>query len=126
MKNLFMCVIIAFMGLTSCSSDDDNGSTGGSREIKYEITGDFSGEKIDVTYTTNGGGTNTEVFDLPWAMTFTADSDTHGAGFSVMGMDATPGEKITLKVYKGDSVLKSLEATADSDGSVIGTISATF
>lgn len=127
MKNVFMCVVVAVMALTSCSSDDDKGSTGGgSREIKYEITGDFSGEKLNITYTTNNGGSTTEAFDLPWTYTFTADADVHSAGFTAGALDATPGQKITLKVYKGNAVLKTVEATANADGDVIGTISASF
>lgn len=125
MKNPFVYLLIAFMALTSCSSDDDKGSTG-SREIKYEITGNYSGEKLGITYTENSGGASAEAFSLPWTKTFTADADTHAAGFTVSGIDAKPGEKVKLNVYQGGNLKKSQEATATSDGIIIGTVSATF
>lgn len=125
MRNQIICLLVAFMALTSCSSDDDKGSTG-SREIKYEVTGNYSGEKLDITYTENGGGASTEAFDLPWTKTFTAASDTYGGGFSVMGIDAQPGEKVMLNVYLGGNLKKSQEATANSEGIIVGTVNATF
>lgn len=125
MKNPFVYLLIAFMALTSCSSDDDKGSTG-SREIKYEITGNYSGAKLDITYTENGGATNTEATKLPWTKTFTAASDTFGAGFNAGAGDAKPGEKITLNIYQGGKLKKSQEATATSDGMLIASVTATF
>lgn len=125
MKNPFVYLLIAFMALTSCSSDDDKGSTG-SREVKYEITGNYSGAKLDITYTENGGGSTTEALTLPWTKTFTADADTYGGGFSVGAGDAKPGEKITLNVYLGGKLKKSQEATASSDGTIIATVNAVF
>ena len=122
MKNPFSYLLIAFMALTSltsCSSDDDKGTVGStSREIRYEITGNFSGESLDVTYTVNGGATNAEVTSLPWNYTFTADADTRGASFSAGGFGAVPGEKITLKIFQGDTQKASVEGTANSDGIV--------
>lgn len=125
MKNPFVYLLIAFMALTSCSSDDDKGSTG-SREIKYEITGNYSGAKLDITYTENGGATTAEATKLPWTRTFTADADTFGAGFNAGAGDAKPGEKITLNIYQGGKLKKSQEATANSEGMIIASVTATF
>ena len=121
MKNPFIylfALLMSAVSLTSCSSDDDNGSVSKSREIRYEITGDFSGEKLDVTYTVNGGATNAEVTSLPWSYTFTADANTSGASFSAGGFGAIPGEKITIKIFQGNTQKASVEGTANSDGIV--------
>lgn len=125
MRNQIICLLVAFMALTSCSSDDDKGSTG-SREVKYEVTGNYSGEKLNITYTENSGGSTTEAFDLPWTKTFTAASDTYGGGFNVSAGDAQPGEKVVLNVYLGGNLKQSQEATANSEGMIIGVVNATF
>ena len=125
MRNQIICLLVAFMALTSCSSDDDKGSTG-SREIKYEVTGNFSGEKLDVTYTVNGGVTSSEVTSLPWSHTFTADSNTMGASLSAGGFGATPGEKITIKIFQGNTEKASVEGTVNSSGIVAVVANAAF
>lgn len=126
MRKLFLFLAVAAVSLTSCSNDDDN-PVSSSREIKYEITGDYSGtEPIDITYTENGGGSTTEATSLPWSRTFTANDNTLAGGFTASAIGATPGETITLKVYQGDTLLESVDATAGSDGIVIGSINAVF
>jgi hypothetical protein len=128
MKNPFIYLFAAFMSvvsLASCSSDDDK-PVSSSREIKYEVTGTTSAADMSVTYTTNGGGTSADVTSLPWTYTFTADSDTFAGGFSFSASDAEPGEKVTLNVYQGDTKLESIEGTANGDGIIVATISATF
>ena len=121
MKKPFLFLFLAVTALTSsCSGDDDNGgtTTGKSRNIKYEITGNFS-SKLDVTYiTASGGATNTEVTSLPWEMSFTADADSHGATFNASGI-GQPGEKASLKIYQGGELKGTVDATAGSDGILV-------
>lgn len=121
MKNPFVYLLIAFMALTSCSGDDDKGTIGG-REIKYEITGNYSGEKLNIAYTENSGSTNAEALSLPWTKSFTADSDTFSAGFGAVAIDAKPGEKIKLSIYQNGVLKKSQEAIATSDGTISGNV----
>jgi hypothetical protein len=128
MKNPFIYLFVAVMSvlsLTSCSSDDDK-AVSSSREIKYEVTGTTTATDMDVVYTTNGGGTNADVTSLPWTYTFTAESDTYAGGFNFSATDATPGDKVTLNVYQGNTKLETVEATADSDGIIVATINASF
>jgi len=128
MKNPFIylfALLMSVVSLTSCSSDDDNGSV--SREIRYEITGDFSGEELDVTYTVNNGATNAEVTSLPWSYTYTAEGNTAGgASLSAGGFGAVPGEKITIKIFQGNTQKASVEGTANSDGIVAVVANAYF
>ncbi len=122
MKNpliYLFAVVMSTVSLTSCSSDDDKGTVSNSREIKYEITGEFSGtEPLDATYIVNGGATSSDVTSLPWTYTFTADAETNGVNIGVGGFGAVPGEKITVKIYQGNTERASVEGTADSDGIV--------
>lgn len=121
MKKSFLFLFLSIAALTtSCSDDDDKGSVSSkSRDIKYEITGNFSGD-LDITYiTASGGATNAEATSLPWEMSFTADSDSHGATFNASGIGGNPGEKIRLNIYQGGKVSKYIDATADSDGDIV-------
>jgi len=120
MKKSFLFLFLSVAALTTSCSDDDGGSSSSSksRDIKYEITGNFSGD-LDITYiTASGGATNAEATSLPWEMSFTADSDSHGATFNASGI-GNPGEKIKLNIYQGGKVAKSVDATADSDGIIV-------
>ncbi len=125
MKKLFLFLAVAAVSLTSCSSDDDN-PVSSSREIKYEITGDYSGAGITINYVENGGGSSTTATSLPWSRTYTADQDTFGGSFSAGAGDGTPGETVTLKIYQGDTLLEAVDATAGPDGMIVGVINATF
>lgn len=120
MKKSFLFLFLSVAALTtSCSDDDSKSSSSKSRDIKYEITGNFSGD-LGITYiTASGGATNTEATSLPWEMSFTADSDSHGATFNASGIGGNAGEKIRLNIYQGGKVAKSVDATADSDGIIV-------
>ncbi|WP_051200401.1 hypothetical protein [Flavobacterium subsaxonicum] len=119
MKKSIICMFVAVMVLTSCSSDDDNGSVSGSRDITYEITGNYSGD-LDVTYiTASGGATSAEVTSLPWELSFTAEEGSSGASFNAGGFEGQPGETISLKIYQGDDLKNTVNATADSDGIIV-------
>ena len=128
MKNpiiYLFAVIMSVVSLASCSSDDDK-AVSSSREIKYEVTGTTTATDMSVVYTTNGGGTNADVPSLPWTYTFTANSNTLAGGFNFSATDATPGDKVTLNVYQGSTKLETVEATADSDGIIVASITASF
>ncbi|MHA3789571.1 hypothetical protein ACX0HA_15275 [Flavobacterium hauense] len=125
MKNPFIylfAVVMSTLSLTSCSSDDDNGSVSKSREVKYELTGSTTATDISAAVITNGGSTNVDIESLPWNHTFTANSNTSGVGFGITGSNATPGDKLTLHIYQGTTELESLEVTANSDGIITGTL----
>lgn len=119
-------VIMSAVSLTSCSDDDDKKPVSSSREIKYEVTGSTTATDMSATYTANGGGTSADITSLPWTYTYTADTDTYAGGFNFSAIDAQPGDKVTLNVYQGETKLKSIDATADSDGIIVATVSATF
>ena len=121
MKNTFLFLFLSVAALTSsCSGDDDNGSASDAlRDIKYEITGNFSGT-LTVTYiTATGKATSIEASPLPWELSFTAESDSHEATFNATGMGGNVGEKIRLNIYQGDKVAKYVDATANSDGIIV-------
>ncbi|OXA91691.1 MmpS family transport accessory protein [Flavobacterium hercynium] len=115
-KTLAIALTLAFTAV-SCSSDNDNGS--GSRDVKYEITGNYKG-KLGATYMESGNaGQNVDVTTLPWTKEFKASGDTTGAGITVSGNGGAENETITVKIYVGGKVVKETTAKATSDGIII-------
>lgn len=120
-KLFFLFTIVSSLILGSCSSDDNGNGGSSSRDVKYEITGNFSAP-LDVTYiTASGGATSTEVTSLPWSMSFTADAASTGASFNAgnAGGSGTPGQTISLKIYQGGVLKSTTDATANSDGIIV-------
>lgn len=118
MKKMFLGLFMAASVLaTSCSDDDnDGGSSNKSRDIKYEVTGNFSGD-ITAAYTTaSGGATTAEITSLPWSLAITAAPSVQAVAFSVQGSGGTEGQQVDVKVYQGGREVSSVEATANSSG----------
>lgn len=122
MKSIFKtAVLVLTLAFTavSCSSDDDNNSEAASRDVKYEITGNFTGE-LDVTYMEKSGAPLIEdVPALPWTKEFTANPDSDGALVHTSGLGGIAGQTVTAKIYVGGKVVSELTGTADSDGIIV-------
>jgi hypothetical protein len=123
MKSIFktaaLIITLAFTAV-SCSSDDDNNSNegAGSRDVKYEITGNFTGE-LDVTYIEKGGNAlNEDINSLPWVKEFTADAKSSGATVGTSGIGGVQGQKITVKMFIGGKVVNELTAEANNNGGI--------
>lgn len=105
--------------LQSCTKDDVGSSPngGGSRAIKYEITGNYSGEMIVVAATNNDDFEVIEVKKLPWKLEFTAKESIKTIVATAQG--STPGvagQTATLKTYVGGTEVSSGTGTALSSG----------
>jgi len=117
LKTLAIVLTLAFTAVSCSSDNDDKGSS--SRDIKYEVSGNYSG-KISATYTESGNsGQNVDIASLPWSKEFTASADTYGAGITVSGFNGTPGQTLTVKIIVGGQVKKETTATATSDGIIV-------
>ena len=119
----FICacfLVTSSLFITSCSSDDDNNNSGtGSRDVKYEITGNYSG-KTSVTYLEKGGNAlNEDLTKLPWTKEFTAEAKSMGASLSASGYGGQAGQTLTGKLYIGGKLENELTATANSDGIIV-------
>ncbi|MDZ7899145.1 MAG: hypothetical protein U5N85_14120 [Arcicella sp.] len=98
--------------LQSCSKDEV--SVSGSRKVKYEITGDFSGSIDVVAVVGNGSFEAIEVKKLPWIYEFTADKTLTQLSITASGNSGKTGQKATLKVYVGDKEVSSGSGTASN------------
>jgi len=120
LKTLAIVFTLAFTA-GSCSSDNDNDSetVPASRDVKYEITGNFTGE-LDVTYMEKSGAPLIEdVPALPWTKEFTANADSDGALVHTSGLGGVAGQTVTAKIYVGGKVVSELTGIANSDGIIV-------
>lgn len=120
-----LAVLVVF---SSCSGDDDPSPR--SRNIEYEITGNYSG-RLTVVYADEGGNSQTiNVNSLPWSKTVTMDSDVVAialvAGNSGVDNPGAPGETVTLKIYRNGEMAEETNTTAIDNGFIESSVSYTF
>jgi hypothetical protein len=118
MKKIAIALIIVLTVFSSCSKDDDNGINLSSRSIRYELTGNFTGNNIITAYTTASGGTITEqITSLPWTKEITFDAGVSGSNITISGAGGMEGQQATLIVKKGGNPVGSpTTATVDARG----------
>lgn len=116
MKKFFSILILAFTFL-SCSNDDS--SSNNSRDFRYEISGNYTGSTTIVFYTANGSTSTEEDDALPWTKEITYENDVKGIAISaspVVGDSGVAGQTLTLKIYRGNKLIKESTATVLSNG----------
>jgi hypothetical protein len=89
------------------------------KNVKYEITGNYSG-KLVIAYTAANASTETsDVNSLPWEKSFTADPSTLGVGASASSSVSSPGlpsQTAVLKIYVNGVEVRSGAGTVNSTG----------
>jgi hypothetical protein len=123
MKNLFLpstafLLISSFLILSSCSGSDGVTPSTKSRNVKYELTGSYTG-KITVAYTlANGGTQGFPDITLPWTKEIVYESSVLAIAFSGNGdisLDNVPGQTVNINIYSDNKVVKSGSASVSSD-----------
>lgn len=116
---LTLAFIISF-GFSSCSSDDDKGgSTPQNRNVKYEITGNFSGKFLVVYSTENGAAETVDGTSLPWSKEITLTTVNTAAFSSQSTTAGMPGQTATAKLIVNGETKKTETKTADEMGRII-------
>lgn len=119
-KAIFKIVAVLIWSLMAYGCREE-APTGDTRQVKYEISGNFSG-KLLVVYTSANGNSLTEdrLSGLPWSKQVTYETKVTGAGISVVSSDpaflGSPGQTITLKIFAGNKVRHSEVYTANAMG----------
>lgn len=89
------------------------------REIKYEVTGNFTGTLT--IFETQKNSTYYRYYTsalLPWQKdTIFSDKEIIGIGASAQ-FPGSPGETITLKIYSGGKLVKDTMVMADNSGDI--------
>lgn len=114
----YWMIAAAFLLLQGCSKGEEPSNGGGSREVKYEITGNFSGSFIVVATTNNDDYEVIEVTKLPWKNEFTAKSSIKLLVATATGSKGKTGETATLKMYVGGKEVRTGGGTATSFGAL--------
>ncbi|MFB9077609.1 MmpS family transport accessory protein [Flavobacterium procerum] len=117
-KQIMLVLTLAFT-FASCSSDNDDNNSSSSRDVKYEVTGNFTG-KMDVSYMEKSGAPLIEDINvLPWTKEFTANADSDGALLHTSGYGGLAGQTLTAKIYVGGKVVSELTGTANNEGIIV-------
>nr|WP_294785377.1 MmpS family transport accessory protein [uncultured Flavobacterium sp.] len=119
LKQIMLALTLVFT-FASCSSDDDDKVSGTkSRDVRYEITGNYTGT-LSTSYFEKGGNIlNEDITKLPWTKEFTAEAKSMGASLSASGYGGTAGQTLTGKIYVGGKLENELTATATNDGIIV-------
>ncbi|MDI9311097.1 MAG: MmpS family transport accessory protein [Limnohabitans sp.] len=124
MKKLFLLLFIPFLfACTSSNSNTGNQTTPTqSRNVKYEITGDYSG-KVTIVYQNQSGTFITETnVALPWTKEFTAEATTQSVGYNLRTTSTSTlggiNQTVIAKLYIGGEIKKSETKLSDASGSI--------
>lgn len=119
LKTLAIVLTLTFTAVSCSSDNDEDNSAPASREVKYEITGNFTGT-ASVTYSEKGGNVlNEDLTTLPWTKEFTAEAKSMGASLSASGYGGVAGQTLTGKIYIGGKLENELTAKANGEGIIV-------
>lgn len=113
----------------SCGGDDDDPTPATSRNVKYEVTGNFTGGLYIVYTGAAGSGQSADTTTLPWSKEVVVNADVTGLGFGIQSTPSQPGQvgqTVTMKIYLNGKVVKQDSFTAGSNGSMSGSLAYTF
>jgi hypothetical protein len=117
MNKLSIAVFASFALFISCKKGNENSSGNTSRDVRYEVSGNFTGTLV-ASYTTAPGSTaNDPVAALPWNKDITYASGVTAAVIAISGNGGSAGQQVTVVVKRGGSPVSSTAATANSSGS---------
>lgn len=128
---LLLLVAVVLVTVSCSSNKEGNPVTppSSSRNVTYEITGNYTGH-FRVVYANKTGGYNTiTVSSLPWSLSFTADAGVPAATFTVNPIPGQPGvvsQTATAKIVIGDREKGSSNGTAGADGYILNLSPGTF
>jgi len=101
----------------SCSKDEP--SPAKSRDIRFEVTGNFVGT-LSVTYiNASGRGANETIPSLPWNRDIIYASSVPSTALTVGGSGGSVGKTIRIKVFAGGSLKSERAGVADNSGMVV-------
>ena len=114
LKSIISIICMVFI-VFACSKTSDVSPTG-SRVIKYEITGNYTGLITVVGVTNNDDFEIIEIKKLPWKLEFTAKQSITYVLMQATGNGGVTGQTATLKTYVGGQEVGTGTGTALSSG----------
>ncbi|WP_166437134.1 MmpS family transport accessory protein [Niastella caeni] len=103
--------------LPGCKKDKDNNNTPSNRNVKYELTGNFTGKFSLIIIDNESGSQTLNNVSLPWSKEITYSNKVTaisiGAAATTQG---AAGQTVVMKIYSNGNVVKTTNATAGSSG----------
>lgn len=115
MKVMTALLLLFTTSLLSCKDKDKDNKP--SRDVKYEITGNFTGRLLILFNDNINGNTMVSNAAVPWSkdVTYTANVVAVSIGGHATTVGA-PGQTVSLKIYAGGQLVRSGSATAGALG----------
>jgi hypothetical protein len=112
------CSVIFLM--VSCSKNNDTAAPN-KRAVKYEITGNYTGQIFFVYTDASGGNTSAVITGFPWTKEITYSNSLGGFGYG--GNTNLPnfgvaGQTVTVKVFSAGALVQTNNATANATGTI--------
>lgn len=100
----------------SCKKNDKDNLA---RNIKFEITGEFTG-KVSVTYTNNlGNAITVNDVQLPWSTEIRYYVNIREISIAANGtVSGNPGQTVTTSIYQNGQTIKQTVLISDRSGSI--------
>jgi uncharacterized protein YceK len=115
LSSLLLLTLLAAT-LTSCG---DDAPAGNPRNVKFELTGTYTGTVL-IAHTLADGGTQSFTgLSLPFTKEVVYQSSVMAIGFSGSGETSQSnlaGKTVTIKIYSNGKEVRTGNATADSNG----------
>ena len=116
LKVISLVILFSWLGI-SCSEDDS--SPAKSRDIKFEVTGNFTGALSATYVNATGGGANESIPALPWNKTITYASTVPSTAISIGATGGVAGQTVRVKVFAGGTLVSDTPGVADASGMVV-------
>lgn len=99
--------------------EETPGPVANNRQVKYKITGNYTGQMF-VVYNDNISGNKTDtVKSLPWSKDVIYANNVSGIGIaanSVSGYLGQPFQSAVIEIYSAGNLVKSQSGTSDANG----------
>ena len=120
-KLLLTFLIVIASLFTSCKSDDDSPTNGENvRQVRYEISGNFSGSLLVAYDKPNGMGMLDSIPSLPWSTTVTYNEGLNNLGFGGGSYEeGNPNETVNVRIFSASNQIINETFTAGSTGILV-------
>lgn len=121
MKHLLILILASsVISLISCKKEDP-APVVNKREVRYEVSGNFSGQLSFIYSNTTFGFNTIEYSSFPQTVNITYPDNISActAGGTSSGLLAgVSGQTLTLKIYSGGTLAHTIEAVANASGAI--------
>ena len=121
LKHLSLSVLslaLVVILLSGCKKDK-NDNNNSNRNVKYELSGTFTG-KFSIIITDNETGSQTyDNVTIPWSKEVSYSTKVIAIAIgTAITTEGGAGQTAFLKIYSGGNVVKSTNATSDNNGAL--------